>query len=174
MTDTDPAARLAQLGLRLPAAPQPNATYIPATLNGQTLYVSGQLAFDEHGTVSMTGKLGIDHDVASGQAQARVCALNLLAQLQLALGDLARVTQLLKLHVYVAAHPDFAEHHLVANGASDLLADVLGRAGIGARSAFGVAGLPLNSPVEIDAVVQITTDGTRPSSHYLTSNVADR
>src|SRR3954452_22898791 len=129
---TDPSARLAELGITLPPAPQPNANYVPATIAGDTLYVAGQIAFDEHGKLAATGKLGIDHDVASGQQQARLCALNLLAQVPHKLGDLARIEQVLKLHVYVAAVPDFAEHHLVANGASDLLASVLGPAGVGA------------------------------------------
>jgi enamine deaminase RidA (YjgF/YER057c/UK114 family) len=156
MTDQfDPQARLAELGIELPPAPQPNATYVPTTQAGDVLYVSGQIAFDEHGRVPAPGKLGADHDVASGQQQARLCALNLLAQLQHALGDLRRVDQVLKLQVYVAAVPEYAEHHLVANGASDLLADVLGPAGVGARSAFGVAGLPFNSPVEVDAMIRV-------------------
>jgi enamine deaminase RidA (YjgF/YER057c/UK114 family) len=152
---TDPTARLSELGVTLPPAPQPNATYIRTTQTGDVLYVSGQLAFDEHGNVPVTGKLGDDHDVTSGQQQARVCALNLVAHVQRTLGDLGRVEQILRLHVDIAADPAFAEHHLVANGASDLLADILGPAGVGARSAYGVAGLPFDSPVEIDATINI-------------------
>lgn len=153
MTDQTPLARLEALGLALPAPLNPNATYVSTARSRDTLYVSGQLPFDDHGQIAVVGKLGVEHDVATGQAQAQRCALNLLAQLHRALGDLTRVTQLLKLQVYVAADPVFADHHLVANGASDLLAEVLGPAGVGARSAFGVAGLPFDSPVEIDAVV---------------------
>ena len=128
---------------------------MPTISEGQTLYVSGQIAFDPRGNVSVTGKLGAELDIEAGQSCARTCALNLLAQLREALGDLGRIEQVLKLHVYVAATPDFDSHHLVANGASDLLQAVLGDAGVGARSAFGVSNLPLNSPVEVDAIVQI-------------------
>ena len=155
MTDTDPLARLADLGHELPPAPRPAATYVPATSAGQTLYVSGQIASGPNGGLPVTGKLGADLDVEAGQSCARTCALNLLAQIQAALGDLAHVEQVLKLHVYVAATPDFDAHHLVANGASDLLQAVLGEAGVGARSAFGVSNLPMNSPVEVDAVVLV-------------------
>ena len=151
---TDPLTRLTEAGLTLPPAPRPNATYVPTTRSGDTVYVSGQLAFDEHGAVPVTGKLGVDHDVAAGRRCAEVCALNVLAQLHEALGDLRHIERLLKVHVYVAADPTFAEHHLVANGASDLLERVLGPAGVGARSAFGVSNLPFDSPVEIDAIVQ--------------------
>ena len=166
MTDpvTDPLARLAELGHALPPAPVPNATYVATTRAGDTLYVSGQLPFDVHGTVVRTGRLGDELDLDAGQQSARLCALNLLAQIAKALGDLDRVTQILKLHVYVAATPDYAEHHKVANGASDLLAHDLGPAGVGARFAFGVASLPFASPVEVDAIVQIAQppqDGPR-------------
>jgi enamine deaminase RidA (YjgF/YER057c/UK114 family) len=158
MTDTaaDPLARLAELGYELPTALTPNATYVPTTQAGKTLYVSGQLAFDQNGQVSLTGRLGAELSLEAGQECARRCALSLLAHLRESLGDLGRVEQILKLHVYVAAAPSYSEHHKVANGASDLLGQVLGSAGIGARSAFGVSNLPFDSPVEIDAIVQVS------------------
>jgi enamine deaminase RidA (YjgF/YER057c/UK114 family) len=143
MTDTGPLARLADLGLELPPAPRPAATYVPAIRAGQTLYVSGQIASGPSGGLTVTGKLGADLGVEAGQSCARTCALNLLAQIQEALGDLAHVEQVLKLHIYVAATPDFDSHHLVANGASDLL------------PAFGVSNLPMNSPVEVDAILLV-------------------
>ncbi len=152
---TDPLARLAEAGLTLPPAPRPNATYVPTTRSGDTVYVSGQLAFDEHGKVHVTGKLGTDHDVAAGRRCAEVCALNLLAQLHEALVDLRHIEQLLKLHVYVAADPSFTEHHLVANGASNLIVHVLGDVGKHARSAIGMVALPLGAAVEVEAIVEI-------------------
>jgi enamine deaminase RidA (YjgF/YER057c/UK114 family) len=155
MTDIDPLARVAELGLELPPAPRPAATYVPVATAGRTLYISGQIATGPSGALTVTGKLGAELDVEAGQECARTCALNLLAQIQEALGDLTRVEQVLKLHVYVAATPDFDAHHLVANGASDLLHAVLGDAGVGARSAFGVSNLPMNSPVEVDAIVLV-------------------
>ena len=153
MTDASPLARLADLGYELPPAPKPAATYVPTISAGHTLYVSGQIAAGPNGDLPVTGKLGAELDIEAGQECARTCALNVLAQLNEALGDLARVEQVLKLHIYVAATPDFDSHHVVANGASDLIHAVLGDAGVGARSAFGVSNLPMNSPVEVDAIV---------------------
>jgi enamine deaminase RidA (YjgF/YER057c/UK114 family) len=146
---------LARLGLELPPPLQPNASYVPVTRHGNVLYVSGQLAFDNAGSLPVTGRLGASVDVDCGRECAQRCALHLLAQLNAAVGDLGLITKILKLHVYVASTPEFAEHHLVANGASDLLCDLLGSAGPHARSAFGVANLPFDSPVEVDAIVAV-------------------
>jgi enamine deaminase RidA (YjgF/YER057c/UK114 family) len=102
-----------------------------------------------------TGRLGAEIDLDTGRACARQCALNLVAQLKAALDDLGRVRQFVKVTVFVASEPSFTDQHLVANGASELLADVFGDAGRHARSALGMASLPLGSPVEVEAVVQV-------------------
>jgi enamine deaminase RidA (YjgF/YER057c/UK114 family) len=155
---------LGRLGLVLPPVYTPDASYRPVVREGRVAYVSGQLARGADGTVAAHGRLGDELTVEAGQACARLCALNLLAQLRAELGSLERVRGILKLHVYVASTPDFAEQHVVANGASDLLAAVLGAAGPHARSALGVASLPLGSPVEIDAIVEIHPDSEDQSS----------
>jgi enamine deaminase RidA (YjgF/YER057c/UK114 family) len=139
------------MGLALPDALVPNATYVPVRREGRWIYVSGQLPLDAAGNVVARGRLGETIDVTTGQECARRCALNLLAQLSAATADLDRVS-LVKLQVYVASTPAFDEQHIVANGASDLLERALGELGRHARSAFGVASLPFGSPVELDAV----------------------
>jgi enamine deaminase RidA (YjgF/YER057c/UK114 family) len=155
MTDGAIAVTLADLGLTLPAPLSPTATYVPATEFGSLLHVAGQLAYDATGSLPVRGRLGAEVDVETGKACAERCALHLLAQLQAQLGSLERVERVLKVHVYVASTPDFFEQHVVANGASDLLASVLGPAAAHARSAFGVASLPFGSPVEVDAVIAV-------------------
>ncbi len=149
-----PEQRLAELGLALPAAPRPAAAYLPVLRAGDLLYTAGQVAV-AGGELIATGRVGAEVDLATAQACARQCALNVLAQLAAELGDLGRVRQVVKLGVFVASVPEFTQQHLVANGASELLAAVFGDRGRHARSAVGVAVLPLNSPVEVDAVVQV-------------------
>jgi enamine deaminase RidA (YjgF/YER057c/UK114 family) len=151
---------LARLDLALPAPLTPNASFVPTTRDGSVLYVSGQLPFGPDGSLLHRGRLGEDIDQGKARECAARCALHLLAQVESAVGSLDDVRQVLKLHVYVASTPDFREQHLVANGASDLLVEVLGEAGAHARSAFGVASLPFGSPVEVDAVLAI--DGSPP------------
>ncbi|MBS0233047.1 MAG: RidA family protein [Proteobacteria bacterium] len=146
--------RLAELGLKLPEAPQPVANYVPYLLSGDQLFVSGQVAKDGMGTI-LTGTLGAGVSIEEGQEAARHCALNLLAQAKAALGDLSRIVQVLRLTGFVASAPDFTDHPKVINGASDLLVAVLGDAGRHTRSAVGVASLPLNACVEIDAIFKI-------------------
>jgi enamine deaminase RidA (YjgF/YER057c/UK114 family) len=157
-------ATLARLGLSLPAALSPDASFRAVTRQGDTLYVSGQLPRGARGTIDIRGRLGAELTVEQGNECARVCALHLLAQVRAELGSLDRVRQILKLQVYVASAPAFDEQHLVANGASDLLAAVLGAAGRHARSALGVASLPLGSPIEIDAIVGIHPGSEEQSS----------
>lgn len=147
--------RLAELGLTLPAAAAPAANYVPWTRSGDTLYIAGQLPFED-------GKLGIKGDVGGtvsledGKRAARLCALNILAQAKAALdGDLDRVTRCLKLGAFVASAPGFGEHPQVVNGASDLMVEAMGDAGRHARFAVGVSGLPLNAAVEIDAILEV-------------------
>ncbi|MGY5777055.1 RidA family protein [Rhizobium sp. LEGMi135b] len=147
--------RLKELGIVLPQAAAPAANYVPYVISGNLLYLSGQLPM-ENGKIGVTGHLGKDVDVAGGQRAAELCAINILAQAKAALGgDLGRIKRLIKLNGFVASTPDFIEQHLVINGASNLLANVLGEAGKHARAAVGMAALPLNAAVEIDAILEI-------------------
>ena len=149
-------ARLSELGITLPEAAAPAANYVPYVISGNQLFISGQLPM-ENGKVAVTGHLGRNIDVATGQRAAELCAINILAQAKAALGgDLGRVTRLIKLNGFVACVPEFGEQHLVINGASNLLATVLGEAGKHARAAVGMAALPFNAAVEIDAVLEIS------------------
>lgn len=149
------AERLAALHITLPDAPTPAAKYVPYTRVGSTLYISGQLPM-EGGAVTMTGHLGDSVSIEEGQAAARLCAINILAQANAALGgDLERVVRLAKIQGFVASTPSFFEQHLVINGASNLLVDVLGERGMHARAAVGMVSLPLNAAVEVDAIFEI-------------------
>jgi enamine deaminase RidA (YjgF/YER057c/UK114 family) len=147
-------ARLAELGITLPLAPAAAAAYVPTVRSGELLFTAGQVAVGEHGLLA-AGKVGGDLDLDVGVACARQCALNVLAQLRAALGILDRVRRVVKLTVFVASDPSFTQQHLVANGASELLADVFGEPGRHARSAVGVPALPLDSPVEVEAIVEV-------------------
>jgi enamine deaminase RidA (YjgF/YER057c/UK114 family) len=149
-------ARLTELGITLPVAAAPAANYVPYVISGNLLYLSGQLPI-ENGKIAVTGHLGRNVDVAGGQRAAELCAINILAQAKAALGgDLGRIVRVIKLNGFVASLPDFTEQHLVINGASNLIASVLGEAGKHARAAVGMAALPLNAAVEIDAVLEIS------------------
>ncbi len=145
--------RLKALGLSLPDAPSPVANYVPWIKNSDLLLVSGQISKAADGTL-IAGLLGRDLDVAQGQEAARASALNILAQAKAALGGLDDIVKIVKLTGFVAATSDFAEHPQVINGASDLLADVLGERGRHTRAAVGVASLPLGVAVEIDAIIK--------------------
>lgn len=148
------ADRLAELDLTLPPAPAPAAAYVPAVVSGSQVVTAGQLPLVD-GALPVTGRCGDGLDVEQAQDLARTAALNLLAVAGDAVeGDLDTL-RLVKLTVFVASTPDFADQHLVANGASLLLHDVLGDQGVHARSAVGVACLPKNSPVEIEGVFAI-------------------
>ncbi len=153
MTDSI-EAKLAELGLTLPQAAAPVAAYLPVVEAGGMLHISGQLPFRE-GAV-MTGRLGEDRDLAYGEEAARACALMIVAQVKRALdGDLSRVARIVKLGVFVNSAPGFTDQPKVANGASQLMEALFGDAGRHARSAVGVAVLPLGAAVEIDAIVAI-------------------
>ena len=145
--------KLAELGLTLPQAAAPIASYVPAVEAGGLLHVSGQLPFKQG--VVMTGRLGEDRDVAFGQEAAQACALMVVAQVKAALGDLARVKRIVKLGVFINSAGDFTDQPKVANGASDLMVALFGDAGKHARAAVGVPSLPLGAAVEIDAIVEI-------------------
>jgi enamine deaminase RidA (YjgF/YER057c/UK114 family) len=147
--------RLAALGISLPEAAAPAANYVPYVISGNLLFLSGQLPI-EGGKVAVTGLVGGDVVLADAQRAAELCAINILAQAKSALsGDLSRISRVVKLNGFVASAPGFIEQHLVINGASNLIANVLGDAGKHARAAVGVAQLPLNAAVEIDAILEI-------------------
>ena len=147
-------AKLAEMGLSLPAAPAPAATYVPFVITGNLVFVSGQVASDENGLI--TGTLGADTDVEQGRQAAQRCALNLLAQVKNACdGDLDRLVRVVKLTGFVNSTPDFTDQPEVINGASDLLVEVLGEAGRHARAAVSAAALPRNVAVEIEGVFEI-------------------
>jgi enamine deaminase RidA (YjgF/YER057c/UK114 family) len=145
-----PTQRLARLGLALPIPPAGVTAFQPFVRDGDTVYVSGQIATRD-GVLVATGRLGAEVDVPTGQDAARACAVNVLAQLAAA-GSLDQIERLLKLTVFVASTPDFTDQPAVANAASQLLNEVLGPAGPHARSAIGVVALPLGTPVEIEAI----------------------
>jgi enamine deaminase RidA (YjgF/YER057c/UK114 family) len=147
-------ARLEALGITLPAAPTPVANYVPTLLSGNLLFVSGQISKAADGTL-VKGRLGAEVTVEQGQAAARLCALNILAQAKAAVGGLDRIEQVLKLSGFVNATAEFVDHPQVINGASDLMVEVLGDAGRHTRAAVGVAGLPLGCAVEVDAILLI-------------------
>ena len=157
MTDaaaaTTPEDRLAELGLTLPDVPAPAAAYTPWVRAGDLVFTAGQLPV-VGGELPRTGKLGADLTTDEGADLARTAALNLLAVAKAAAGDLGAV-RVVKLTVFVASAPGFTEQHLVANGASQLVGRVLGRAGVHARAAVGVASLPLDAPVEVEGVLEL-------------------
>jgi len=146
--------RLAELGIVLPSAAAPAANYVPFVRHGGLLHISGQLPFAEDGSLPR-GRLGEEVDLAAGQAAAARCAIGIVAQIAVA-GALEHVARFIKLGIFVASTPGFTDQPKVGNGASDLLVQVFGDAGRHARSAVGVAVLPLGVPVEIDAIVALT------------------
>ncbi|MEL7276297.1 MAG: RidA family protein [Pseudomonadota bacterium] len=150
------AARLAELGITLPDAPAPAANYVPFVRSGSLVFVSGQIAKDEGGLI--TGTLGADTDVAEGARAARVCGLNLIAQLNAALdGDLDRLVRVVKLTGFVNCTADFTQQPAVINGASDLMVEVFGAAkGSHARAAVGSPSLPLGVAVEIEGIFEVS------------------
>lgn len=147
-------ARLADLGIILPPPAAPAANYVPFVVSGLHLYVSGQLPSDATG-LHYKGRCGDTVSVEDAQKAARLCAINLLAQAKAAAGDLERIARVVKLTAFVNSAPDFTEQAMVANGASNLMVDVLGDKGRHARSAVGVAVLPLGVSVEIDAIFEL-------------------
>lgn len=145
--------RLSDLGVTLPAAAAPAANYVPFMASGNLVFTAGQLPLKD-GKLIATGLLGRDVDVTAGKEAAKQCAVNILAQAKAALGDLEKIKRLVKITVFVASSSDFTEQHLVANGASDFLVAAIGERGKHARSAVGVASLPLNAAVEIEAIIE--------------------
>ena len=148
-------ARLQELGIELPKAAAPVASYVPVVLHGGMAYVSGQLPFVDGNLV--TGRLGQDVSLEQGTQAARACGLMILAQLKNAGIELDRVERIVKLGAFVSSTGEFSDQPKVANGASELMFDVFGEIGRHARSAVGVPVLPLNAAVEVDAIIAIAT-----------------
>ena len=146
--------RLAALGVTLPQPMSPVGSYVPFKWSGNQLFISGQVSIDETGGIKGVVGEGVDFDQA--RAAAQMCAINLIAQMRAAVGDLDRVKQVVKLNGFVQAGPDFFDIPKVLNGASDLMVEAFGDAGRHARSAVGVYRLPLNFAVEVDAVVEVS------------------
>lgn len=149
------ADRLTELGITIPEVATPVAAYVPAVVSGAHVFTAGQLPFVD-GALPVTGKVGSAVDAETATAQARQAALNALAAVQSVAGSLDRVARVVKVTVFVASDPSFSGQPGVANGASQLVGDVFGEAGVHARSAVGVAVLPLDAPVEVELVVELT------------------
>lgn len=149
--------KLAGLGIVLPVPAAPVANYVPFVLSGKHLIISGQLAFGPDGKLGSghQGKLGDTVDKAAGQAAARLCVINVLAQAKAALGNLDRITRCVRLGGFINAAPDFVDLPAVMNGASDLVVEVFGDKGRHARSTIGVASLPMGCAVEVEAMFEI-------------------
>lgn len=147
------ADRLAELGLSLPPVAAPVAAYVPAVISGDLVFTSGQLPFVE-GVLPASGKVGAEVTAEEAADLARVCALNGLAAAESVIGSLDRITRVVKVVGFVASDPAFTGQPSVINGASNLLGEVLGEAGVHARSAVGVAALPLDAPVEVEFVFE--------------------
>jgi enamine deaminase RidA (YjgF/YER057c/UK114 family) len=146
--------KIKDMGLNLPAPVAPLASYIPVQRVGNTLYISGQLPMDGEGL--RKGTMGKDFSLEDAQSAAQLCALNILGQIKSSAGvELDDIKQFVKLGVFVASTPDFVEHHLVANGASNLIGELFGDKGKHARAAVGVSALPLGAVVEIEAIVEV-------------------
>lgn len=149
-----PSARLAELGLELPAVAKPLAAYVPALSVGHQVWTSGQLPLRD-GQALYTGKVGADVSPEQGAECARQCALNALAAAASVAGGVDNIKRIVKLVAFVASDPSFTGQPAVANGASQLMGEIFGEAGAHVRSAFGVAVLPLDVPVELELVVEV-------------------
>jgi enamine deaminase RidA (YjgF/YER057c/UK114 family) len=153
--DRSPEERLAALGLRLPEVVPPVAAYVPAVRSGSTVYTAGQLPVVE-GKLVATGKVGAEVGAAEAAALARTCALNALAAAASVAGGLAGIRRIVKVTGFVASAPDFTGQAQVVNGASELLLEIFGEAGRHARSAVGMAVLPLDAPVEVELIAEVS------------------
>ncbi len=147
--------KLSELGIVLPTPASPVANYVPFTRVGTLLFVSGQICLDTGGNMVAKGKLGRSVSVEDGQKAARACAVNLLAQVKAALGDLDHLKQVVRLGGFINSDPSFLEGPKVMNGASDLMVAVLGEKGRHARSTVGVAALPADAAVEVEGIFEI-------------------
>src|SRR3954465_2427333 len=147
-------ARLADLKIQLPEPPSPVASYVPYVVSGNLVFISGQVT-TAGGTLQYVGTVGKELTLEDGKAAARLCPVNVLAQLRAAAGDLDRVKRCVRLGVFVNAIPGYSQHPEVANGASDLIVEVLGDPGRHSRAAVGAGSLPRNVAVEVDAIFEL-------------------
>jgi enamine deaminase RidA (YjgF/YER057c/UK114 family) len=150
------AENLQRLGVTLPPAPRPVGSYVPACQAGDLVFVSGVLPFEE-GKILQPGKVGRDLSIDEGKANARIAVINALAILQQELGDLSRITRVVRLTGHVASAEGFGDQPAVINGASDFLVEVFGEKGRHARLALGAFELPLHAPIELELIVQVST-----------------
>ena len=149
-----PEERLAELGLSVPEVAKPVAVYVPAVRSGNHVFTSGQLPM-RSGELMLTGKVGGEVSQEEAVECAQLCALNAMAAVKAEIGDLSQIKRIVKVVAFVASTPDFTGQPLVANGASELFGKVFGDAGVHARSAVGVPVLPLDSPVEVEIIVEV-------------------
>lgn len=147
--------RIEEAGYTLPAVGKPLAAYVPTMRDGDNVYTSGQLPLVE-GKLAGTGKVGEAVSTEDAAGFARTCVLNALAAIKAEVGDLDKITQITKVVGFVSSAPDFAEQHFVINGASEFLGEIFQDKGTHARSAVGVAMLPMNAPVEVEMIVKVT------------------
>lgn len=147
--------RLAELGITLPSAPSPSANYVPYVRAGTLLTVSGQICYGADGKLAAKGRLGDGVSMEDGQKAARACALNVLAQVKAAVGDLDNVKRVVRLGGFINSAPGFTDGPKVMNGASDLMVEVFGDKGRHARSTVGVAALPANAAVEVEGLFEV-------------------
>ncbi len=146
--------KIESLGIKLPTPPTPAGSYVPAVRTGNLLYISGQIPM-EGGKVVFTGKVS-DENLETAQKSARMCAINILAQLKRELGDLEKVSKIVRVSGFVNSVPEFSQHPKVINSASDLFFEIFGEKGKHSRIAVGVSSLPLDSMTEIDAIVEVS------------------
>jgi len=144
--------KIKSIGIKLPNPPSPAGSYIPVVKSGNLLYVSGQNPMED-GKVAFTGKVS-DTNIETAQKSARICAINILAQLKKELGDLEKISRIVRLSGFVNSVPEFTQQPKVINAASDLFYEIFGESGKHSRIAVGVSSLPLNSMTEIDAIVE--------------------
>jgi len=145
--------KIVSLGISLPTPPKPAGSYIPVVVSNKIAYVSGQIPMDE-GKIIYQGKVN-DENIEDGKKSAKLCAINILAQLKRELGSLDNISKIIKVSGFVNSAPDFSQHPKVINAASELFYEIFGKKGQHARVAVGVSSLPLNSMTEIDAIVEI-------------------
>jgi len=145
--------KIKSIGINIPIPPTPAGSYIPVVKTGNLLYVSGQIPLED-GKIAFTGKV-TDANIETAQKSARLCAINILAQLKKELGDLGKISRFVRLSGFVNSVPEFTQHPKVINAASDLLYEIFGEYGKHTRIAVGVSSLPLDAMTEIDAIVEI-------------------
>ena len=149
--------KLKSLGITLPTPPKPAGSYIPVVTSGNLVFVSGQIPMQD-GKVSYTGKVPTERTIEDAQNAAKICAVNILAQIKANLGSLDRISKIVRVSGFVNSTGDFAEHPKIINAASDLFFEIFGEKAKHSRIAVGVSSLPLNSTVEIDMIAEFTSD----------------